>query len=173
MKTYKLFIAAAVALVTLGSCSNFLTTELTDKKTDASYYKTPSDAYTALVGCYNGLNLIWNPGVAFPVVSEVFSDNCFGGTGSSDGFGYQLLDQFNPKLSTSDKDIFESAWKAYYQAIYRCNVLLSKLDQVDWGTQTALRAQYEAEAKFIRATLYFDLARLFEKVPLFNNSDKR
>jgi len=172
MKTYKLFIAAAVALVTLGSCSNFLTTELTDKKTDASYYKTPSDAYTALVGCYNGLNLIWNPGVAFPVVSEVFSDNCFGGTGSSDGFGYQLLDQFNPKLSTSDKDIFESAWKAYYQAIYRCNVLLSKLDQVDWGTQTALRAQYEAEAKFIRATLYFDLARLFEKVPLLTTPTK-
>ncbi len=164
MKTYKLFMTAIVALLTLGSCSDFLTTELTDKKTDASYYKTPSDAYTALVGCYNGLDLVSSAG--FPVMSEVFSDDCFGGTGSSDGFGYQLLDQFDKTLSPSDKSIFENGWKSYYQAIYRCNVLLNKLDQVSWGTQTALRSQYEAEAKFLRAYLYFDMARLFEKVPL-------
>lgn len=166
MKTYKLVITAAVAMVALGSCSNFLTTELTNQKTSESYYKTPTDAYTALVGCYNGLDLIWNAGVSFPVASEVLSDNCFGGTGSSDGYSYQMLDQYDKTLSPSDVSLFESNWDAYYQAIYRCNVLLSKLDQVDWGTQTALRAQYEAEAKFLRAFFYFDLARLFEKVPL-------
>jgi len=166
MKTYKIFIAAVAAMITLGSCSDFLTTELTDKKTSDSYYKTPADAYTSLVGCYNGLDLIWNDGIAFPVVSEVLSDNCFGGTGSSDGYGYQMLDQFDKTISTSDASVYEPNWKAYYQAIYRCNILLSKLDLVDWGTQTSLKKQYEAETKFIRAYLYFDLVRLFEKVPL-------
>jgi starch-binding outer membrane protein, SusD/RagB family len=170
MNTYKLFITTIIILITLGSCSDFLTTDLTDKRTDESYYKTPEEAYTALVGCYNGLDLVSSG--CIPVVSEVFSDNCFGGTGAGDGYGYQLWDQFDQTLSPSDKSIFETAWKNYYQAIYRCNVLLNRLDQVDWGTQTELKARYEAEAKFLRAYLYFDLVRLFEKIPLLTAPSK-
>jgi starch-binding outer membrane protein, SusD/RagB family len=167
MKTYNIFITAAIALFTLGSCSNFLTTELTDQKTSDSYYKTPSDAYTALVGCYNGLNLIWSDNsYAFPVASEVYSDNCFGGTGTSDGHDYDVLDQFDITLAPSYVSLYENDWKRYYQAIYRCNELLDKLDQVEWGSSSSLKNQYEAEAKFLRAFFYFDLVRLFEKVPL-------
>jgi len=168
MKTYKIIALAFIAMISFNSCNDFLTTELTDaKKTTDTYYKTPTDAYTALVGCYNGLDLIWNQGVAFPVASEVLSDNCFGGTGSSDGYGYQLLDEFNKSISPADISIYSSNWKAYYQAIYRCNVLLSKLDQVKWDSSTiALKRQYKAEAKYIRAFCYFDMARLWEKVPL-------
>ena len=107
MKTYKIITLAFIAMISFNSCNGFLTTELTDaKKTTDTYYKTPSDAYTALVGCYNGLDLIWNQGVAFPVVSEVLSDNCFGGTGSSDGYGYQLLDEFNKSISPADVSIY-------------------------------------------------------------------
>jgi starch-binding outer membrane protein, SusD/RagB family len=165
MKTYKLlFIISIIALITLGSCKKFLTTELTSNLTNDSYYKTPTDAYTALVGCYNGLDMISNATV--PVTLEVFSDNCFGGTGAGDGYGYQMWDQFDQTLSPSDKSIYETAWQKYYQAIYRCNTLLNKLNGVNWGKQTALKPQYEAEAKFIRAYLYLDLVRLFEKVPL-------
>jgi len=168
MKKYKIITLALIAMISFNSCSDFLTTELTDaKKTSDTYYKTPAEAYTALVGCYNGLDLIWNSGVAFPVASEVFSDNCFGGTGSSDGYGYQLLDEFNKNVSPADVSTFGANWKAYYQAIYRCNVLLGKLDQVKWDSSTvALKKQYKAEAKFIRAFCYFDMVRLWEKVPL-------
>jgi hypothetical protein len=167
MKKYKIIVLAATAMLALNSCNNFLTTELTDPKiTSENYYKTPADANTALTGCYNGLNLIWQGGVSFPVASEVLSDNSFGGTGSSDGYGYQMLDEFNKTISPSDVSIYSSNWTAYYQAIYRCNVLLGKLDNVTWGDSTALKNQYASEAKFIRAFCYFDLARLFEKVPL-------
>ena len=153
MKTYKIITLAFIAMISFNSCNDFLTTELTDaKKTTDTYYKTPAEANTALIGCYNGLNLIWNQGVAFPVVSEILSDNCFGGTGSSDGYGYQLLDEFNKSISPADVSIYSSNWKAYYQAIYRCNVLLGKLDQVKWDSSTvALKKQYKAEAKYIRA----------------------
>ena len=57
-------------------------------------------------------------------------------------------------------------WKEYYQAIYRCNVLLQNMDKVNWGDSVALKTQYAAEAKFIRAFCYFDMVRLWEKVPL-------
>lgn len=168
MKKYKIIILAFIAMISFNSCSDFLTTELTDaKKTDVTFYKTPTDAYTGLVGCYNGLDLIWNNGISFPLASETFSDNCLGGTGASDGFGYQMMDEFNKTISPSDVSLFGSDWTRYYQAINRCNVLISKLDQVTWdSTNIALKKQYKGEAKFIRAFLYFDLARLFEKVPL-------
>ncbi len=167
MKKYKIIALAITAMIAFNSCSDFLTTTLTDPKiTSENYYKTPTEASTALVGCYNGLNLLWQGGVSFPVASEVFSDNCFGGTGASDGYGYQMLDEFNKTISPSDVSTYSSNWKAYYQAIYRCNLLISKLDQVTWGDSTALRPKIEAEAKFIRAYCYFDMVRLWEKVPL-------
>jgi len=166
MKKYRIIIIAIIAIISFNSCKKFLTTELTDPtQTNTSYYKTPSQAFTALVGCYNGLNLIWNSS-AIPAELEVFSDNSFGGTGSSDGYGWQMMDEFNKSVSPSDVSMHSGAWKGYYQAIYRCNMLLQKLDQVTWGDSIALKKQYKAEAKFIRAFCYLDMVRLWEKVPL-------
>src|SRR5665647_314276 len=106
MKTYKLLTLALGAMISLNSCSDFLTIEMTDaKKNIESYYKTPSDALTALTGCYNGLNQVSNNGVSFSIASEVFSDNCFGGTGATDGSGYQMIDEFNKIVSPSDISI--------------------------------------------------------------------
>ena len=166
MKRYRIIAIALLAMISFNSCEKFLTTESTDAtKTTTTYYKTPSDAFTALAGCYNGFNLIWNS-AAIPPELEVFSDNCFGGTGSSDGYGWQMIDEFNKAISPSDVSMHSSAWSGYYQAIYRCNVLLQNMDQVTWGDSIALKKQYIAEAKFIRAFCYFDMVRLWEKVPL-------
>jgi len=167
MKKYKISAFALIAMISFNSCNKFLTTQLTNpQQTNTSYYKTPSEAFTALVGCYNGLDLIWNGGVALPVAAEVFSDNCLGGTGSSDGYSYQMMDEFNKTVSPSDNSLYGATWTGYYQAIYRCNTLLGNLNQVSWGDSTALKTQYKAEASFIRAFCYFDMVRLWEKVPL-------
>jgi starch-binding outer membrane protein, SusD/RagB family len=169
MKKYRIIIFAFIAMLSFDSCKKFLTTTDTNPvQTNVSYYKTPSDAFTALVGCYNGLDLIWNNGGAdaFPVASEVFSDNSFGGTGSSDGYGFEMMDEFDPKVSPSDASLFSVMWTDYYQAIYRCNVLLQNMDEVNWGDSVSLKTQYTAEVKFIRAFCYFDMARIWEKVPL-------
>lgn len=166
MKRYRNIIVAAIAIITFNSCKKFLVTELTDaKQTNVSYYKTPSDAFTALVGCYNGLDQIYNSD-AIPPLLEVFSDNSFGGTGTFDGYGWAMVDEFDKSVSPSDVSFHSSGWKAYYQTIYRCNVLLQNIDNVEWGDSVALKRKYTAEAKFIRAYCYLDLVRLFEKVPL-------
>ena len=166
MKRYKILIIAVTAIVSFNSCQKFLTTTDTNPvQTNTSYYKTPSDAFTALVGCYNGLNLIWNSD-AIPAELEVFSDNSLGGTGATDGYGWEMMDEFDPKVSPSDASIHSSGWKQYYQAIYRCNILLQNIDNVAWGDSIALKKQYTAEAKFIRAFCYLDMVRLWEKVPL-------
>ena len=165
MKAIKILL---VSIVTLGlaSCEDYLTTEPLTTVTDANYYKTPSDAYTALVGCYDGLQTVWAGGVALPLAAEVMSDNCFGGTGASDAYNYQAMDHFDISLAPSYQNLFGDNWSAYYRAVYRVNVLLSKMEQIEWGTEANLRSVYEAEARFIRAYLYFDMVRMWGNIPL-------
>jgi len=155
-----------VSLLVLSGCSDFLDTQSYTTSTVENYYKTPAEVYSALVGCYDGVQSLWSGGGAFPVVSEIFSDNVFGGGGNGDGLGMQLLDEFDKSRSPSDQSIFNAAWVNYYKAIYRCNILLGKLDQVDWGTDTSLKTTYEAEVRFLRAFMYFDMVRLWGSVPL-------
>lgn len=156
-----------LASILLGSCTKgFLDTEPITELTDENFYRTPDDAYKALVGCYDGLQLIWSDGISLPIAAEVLSDNCFGGTGNADGFGYQMLDEFDRLRSPADQNLFGANWENYYKAVYRCNVLLSKLDGIAWENEADNRSIYEAETRFIRAYLYFDMVRLWGHIPL-------
>ncbi len=159
-----------ISLLVLSGCGDFLDTESLSTSTVENYYKTPAEAYAALAGCYDGVQALWSGGVSFPVASEIFSDNAFGGTGNGDGFGYQMLDEFDKSRSPSDLSIFGANWANYYKAIYRCNILLGKLDQVDWGTDETLKTTYEAEARFLRAFMYFDMVRLWGNIPLLTEA---
>ncbi|OXA81168.1 Starch-binding associating with outer membrane [Flavobacterium aquidurense] len=153
------------SLLSLGSCS--LETEPLTQLTDTNFYKTTDDAYTALVGCYDGLQVATGAsGLGVPVISEVMSDDCFGGTGNSDGFNYAAIDEFDITRSPSDVDMLNGNWIAYYKALYRCNIFLSKMDQIDWKGNTTLKNTYESETKFIRAYLYFEMVRLWGNIPL-------
>lgn len=163
---FKHIIFALFLISFLGCSESFLDAELLTEKTEGNFYKTPQDAYLAMVGCYDGLQQVWAGGIAFPLAAEVFSDNCFGGTGASDGFSYQMIDEFDRDRSPSDINVFESNWAAYYRTIFRCNKLLQNLDNVSWGSQESQRNQYEAEVRFIRAFSYFDLVRFFGHIPL-------
>ena len=164
MKSTYLYIFC-FSLLSLSSCS--LETEPITQLTDTNFYKTTDDAYTALVGCYDGLQVATGAsGLGVPVISEVMSDDCFGGTGNSDGYNYAAIDEFDIKRSPSDVDLLNGNWIGYYKAIYRCNVFLSKMDQIDWKGDTALRNTYESETKYIRAYLYFEMVRLWGSVPL-------
>jgi starch-binding outer membrane protein, SusD/RagB family len=158
---------AALSLLSLGSCKkSFLETEDVTTVSEQNFYRTPEDAYKALVGAYDGLQKVWSDGIALPVAAEVMSDEAFGGTGASDGFGYQMMDEFDPQRSPADQNLFGANWSAYYRAIYRCNMLLSKMDQIDWKDQEDLRKTYEAETRFLRAYMYFDMVRLWGNIPL-------
>ncbi|RAV99480.1 RagB/SusD family nutrient uptake outer membrane protein [Pseudochryseolinea flava] len=156
----------ALALLTMSACSDFLDKEPVVIASDVNFYKTPEDAYKALVGAYDGLQGVWANGMALPIATEVMSDNTFGGTGNADGFGYQMIDEFDKSRSTADQNIFQANWIAYYAALYRCNVLIGKMDQIEWGTKEELRPIYEAETRFLRAYMYFDMVRLWGNIPL-------
>ncbi|MGF7138167.1 RagB/SusD family nutrient uptake outer membrane protein [Roseimarinus sediminis] len=152
----------------LFSCSeSFLDVEPQTSIVDQNFYKTIDDAEMALIGCYDGYQRTSSNGnQAFYVTAEVLSDNCFGGTGNTDGRGYQALDRFDIGESPSDNNLFNGTWSDYYAGIFRCNTLLQKMNQIEWEGNDETRARIEGETRFLRALLYFDLVRLFNEVPL-------
>ncbi|MFR0676708.1 RagB/SusD family nutrient uptake outer membrane protein [Dysgonomonas mossii] len=168
MNKFKHILVAVAVSMGLFSCSDsYLDTESKTNLTDGSFYKTVADMEMALIGCYDGYQRTTSDGgVAHYVTSELLSDNCFGGTGNTDGRAYQALDRFDITQSPSDNNIFNQTWISYYAGIFRCNTLLTKMEASDWSDQAATVNRIAGEARFIRALLYFDLVRLFERVPL-------
>ena len=164
MKYIKI-IAIVFSIVFLGACKkSFLDSNLLTSKTDQNAYNSTTDAWLALVGCYDGLQSVWNS-VGYPVATEVMSDDCFGGTGASDDYSYQMIDGFDKTIAPAIQNFYEGDWIAYYQAIFRCNTFLTKMNQINWGN-SGLRGRYEAETRFIRAYMYFDMVRLWGNIPL-------
>src|SRR5215218_8500089 len=121
MNKFKIY-TLALGMLAMGACKeDFLETSPLTTGTESNYYKTPDEANRALVGCYDGLHLIWASGISFPVASEILSDNAFGGTGNADGLGYQAVDEFDRSRSPADQNLFGDNWAAYYKAVFRCN----------------------------------------------------
>ncbi len=166
MKKILYFFLGSLILFLSSCAKDFLETEPLTSKTDGNYYKTPQEAQDALTGCYDALQLIYSDGVAFPLASEVMGDECFGGTGYGDSDDYAMLDEFDVSVNSGSQNIYEKNWANYYKGIFRVNSLLTHLDGVEWGNQTALRGTIESEARFLRAYFYFDMVRLWERVPL-------
>lgn len=156
-----------MAAIVFSACSDdFLDQEPLNENTESSFYSTIADAELAVIGSYDGLQRVWQNFPATPFATAVLSDNCFGGTGASDGFGAQMIDEFDKSRSPSDLDFYGNLWADYYAAIFRVNKFLEKIDNIDWEGNDELRAQYESEVRFIRAFCYFDLVRLFGNIPL-------
>lgn len=167
MKKNSSYIIVAAILI-LSSCSkSFLNTKDVTTASEQNFYQTPSDAFQAMVGVYSGLKTAVGENTSGIVtMSEVLSDNAFGGTGYGDGYGWELMDEFDKNRSPADQNIFSGPWSDYYAAIFRANMLLKNIGQVKWSGSTDLSKTYLAESRFIRAYCYFDLARMFGNVPL-------
>ena len=58
----------------------------------------------------------------------------------------------------------QSVWQSAYDAINRANSVLDNVPKIDMDT--ALRSRIIGEAKFLRATHYFNLVRMYGGVPL-------
>ena len=166
----KILSLAATALLSLGlaSCGeSFLdVSSKTEGYTD-SYYTNESAAQRALIGCYDGWQRTVSngPTFAFHFLSELLSDECFGGTGNNDVRNSAVVDRFDMAEDNSQQNLHNTLWESYYAAIYRVNQLLVKENEIQWASE-ATHGQIIGEARALRGILYFDLVRVFENVPL-------
>lgn len=151
----------------MASCSDsFLDVESKTQSNTDNYYKSESDFWRALIGCYAGWRETTSNGTIPLVMSSIMqSDECLAGAGVNDATNYDAVDQFDQSKAPSYTNLWENDWKAYYTAIDRCNELITRQDNFEWSNQT-LKGQYVGEARALRALCYFDLVRMFENVPL-------
>ncbi len=165
-------IAVGILCLILGtaSCSDgFLDVESKTESTTGTSYKNERDAWRALIGCYDGWRQTSsNVQIGFYLGTEIMSYECFGGTGNADGRGYQAIDRFDISQSPADLNMYENDWKNYYAAVYRCNELISREEQIVWDETDSKRGTYMGECRTIRALLYLDMVRLWGNIPLFD-----
>lgn len=168
MKTYIRILIAGVAMG-LASCGDsYLDTEPIGKRTSGSSQDI-KDAELQLVGCYDGYQTAYSyGGVQFHIASEIMSDNCFAGGGVGDNTNFLAVDQFD-KGYVSESNMMENYWKNYYTAINRCNSLLASDGSTNWGDDATSRKNIIGQARALRALCYFDLVRLYGKVPLLTS----
>ncbi|MFO7617431.1 MAG: RagB/SusD family nutrient uptake outer membrane protein [Bacteroidales bacterium] len=172
MKTlsYRIGLFALVAVM-LASCEDFLDLKPLDREVSSNFYEDEEDAIQALVAIYDVLTYQSTPGVAWApiiLVSDVLSDDAFaGGADANDGQDENELNTFNIPTSST---IVRSIWIKNYLGIYRANLFLEVIGQID--ATDDFKKRTIAEAKFLRAYYYFEQVRYFENIPLLTATIK-
>lgn len=160
MKKVFLFVCLMAAL--FSACSDFLDTESKIKKNTDNFPANEDDMYSLLIGAYSNQIALRQPETSrdFFVVSEIRSDDRLGGGESQDRYTAAMNE-----FLKSDDEMFAPAWNNYYKGIYRANFLLESMDKISWTSEES-RKKIEGQTYYIRAYYYFELCRLFERVPL-------
>lgn len=150
-------------LFALSSCSkDFLNQQDPNAVAIENYFQTENDVLLAINGLYQGLRSGSTIGESSTMYNEERSDNS-GRNDNQSAAGEPF--QFNDFSILPSNTYLKTHWTAMYDAIARCNVLLTHIDNVDF-TNEDLKERYKAEAKFIRALLYFHMVRKFGDIPL-------
>ncbi|MFK7936547.1 MAG: RagB/SusD family nutrient uptake outer membrane protein [Saprospiraceae bacterium] len=162
MKNIK-YLIAITALIFSGSCSeDFLEKDPIVGVTDANFYQTEDDAIAAVNAAYAALQFELTPAGHFRWFwGDIMSDDSEkGGSGINDGFALHQLENFQ---GITNSDMLASEWKANYQGIYRANVALEKVPEIEMDIDVKERVL--AEAKFLRAWYFYNLVTIFGGVP--------
>ncbi len=155
-----------VIAICLSSCGeDFLSPDPVSAVSAAGYFETEAQLETGVINMYDGLqgeNTTGNNsnrGVQLEFyLTEMRSDNTR--TKSSEGEAAQ----FENYTIESNNGIIADYYRSMYGIIFRANTVLENLDVAS----SAVAAQFEGEAKFVRAYAYFQLVRLYGDVPLID-----
>jgi len=150
-------------LLPLAACNeDFLVQTDPNAVSAADYYQSENDVLLGLNGVYQSLRN--NNGIAEG--SGLFSEERSDNTGRNDNqsnAGEPF--QFNDFSILPSNTYLKSHWLALYQIVTRTNQVLAGMENVTFANAQT-KAQYQAEAKFIRALIYFHLVRKWGDVPL-------
>ncbi|HAH23191.1 MAG TPA: RagB/SusD family nutrient uptake outer membrane protein [Prolixibacteraceae bacterium] len=147
----------ATAFLLLFTSCNDMDLAPTDKFTEGNYWTSPEKANMVLNMAYSQMT---NSDYFFK--TETLSDNLYEGRGSSS----------EKAISSGQADAsngrFSGEWKDCYAGIKTCHIFLENVDRIP-NMDVNLKARMKAEARFIRAYLYFRLTNWYGDVPLFDH----
>jgi len=129
-------------------------------RTLAEFYKTDDDATAAVMSCYNMMMALQaSTWTSFWMTKESLSDDIYtGGESAGDRPEYQELNTFT--FGPTNGPI-TNVYRYMCMIIYRANMIVDNFKE-----PTPYQKAVIAEAKAIRAYMYFELATLYGPVPL-------
>ena len=156
MKKYILLLAAA-GLMT--SCYD-LDQYPHDKMSSGTFWQTEEHAHQGMVAMY----------------ADLRNENAFGAYYNHDALSEIAMDYNNWQYPSVIKGtytersggIINSKWQTCYDGIFRANLMLQNVDNVEMSDD--LKAVYKGEAHFIRALFYFHLLDFYGGVPLYDET---
>lgn len=152
-------------LFSFTSCSDFLEKNPKDSISNATFWKTEADIKMALAGCYSMLYPLSPLGWNRPYL-DCLTDNGYSQWGD---YNWNLsticIGDINPSTGGLSPNIFGN----YYAAIAAYNYFIGNIDLVE-SVDASVRDSYAAEAKFLRALVYFDLVNFYGDIILYKSS---
>lgn len=148
---------ACSALLFLSSC-NELDLSPTNNFTDITYWKTTEQASAVLSMAYSQMF-----GADFFFANERLSDNLYEDRGNT---SEKTIISGQANAATAR---FSDEWKKCFEGIKSCHTFLENVDRVP-GMDEGLKERMKAEARYIRASLFYRLACHYGDVPLFEKS---
>lgn len=126
-----------------------------------SFFQNADDAAKAINAIYGNMRSWENVGFPAIAIESMGSDDAEKGSSPSDGSFFLDFDTFTVDPAQGNISGF---WNGQYRNINYCNRVLDNVPGI--AMDETVKAQYLAEAKFIRALSYFRLVRAFGAVPL-------
>lgn len=152
MKTLK-YLIPILAIAGLTACE--MDREVYSEPPVDGYAKDAEDVNSLLMGAYGSMHDVlyyeW-------AMTELRSDNTRMRVSNSNSSETKLIEQLDQNTLLSSHAWVDKYWTASYRAIACANEVLASVGVVDDET---LAAQYEGEARFLRALNYFNIVRLW------------
>ena len=144
----------SLILLFLVSC-NDLDLAPTNQFTDLNYWTSTDKASSILSMAYSQMF-----GANYYFANERLTDNLYEDRGNSDEKTF-TAGQADPSLGR-----FANEWSDCYAGIKTCHTFLENVDRVPDMNET-LKTRMKAEARFIRAYLFFRMTSQYGDIPLF------
>lgn len=149
---------AGALLLGLASCQEKLDLQPEQSLSASTAFATEATAMSALRGVYSTMQLLEVYGSMPQVIADYQSDNVdFVGS-------FPTLQEINTFTTVSANASIRDLWALNYRAILRANKVIAVIPAVpDAGFTDAEKKMVVAEAKVLRAVVYFQLANLFSQ----------
>ena len=150
--------------LTFTSCEDFLTEEVRGQQNLDTYFTTADECEAYITGCYQDITCggWWNINTVW-LLSEMCSDDAWMGNTTQSQSDYISLAHYQGNGASNGP--ISNFWQYRYKGILRCNVAIDRISNAELEDKE-LQARLVAEARFLRAYFYFELARNFGGVPL-------
>ena len=159
MKT--LTLTVALALLAFGCDDGFLDRNPPASLIEENFYQTAADAISAVNSIYAPLQLTDFYNTDYPVLVEPLTDDVE--LTNTQGTIFNTFD-----FSTAESQL-EGVWNAAYEGVFRANLALQKLPEIEMDE--ALKARLLGEARFLRALYYWHITTLWGDVPIVTQAD--